>query len=169
MLLQETLKRNICPMETGTMTLDGLVAVLSAHPGTAIRLLLPDDSFVPDHFHITEVGRVQKDFIDCGGAIRNSVTCVLQAWVANDVSHRLNTTRLSSIIEKGIPLLGSTDVPLEIEYDHGVISQYPVLGSDVTPQGVVLRLGSKHTACLAPDRCGISLDVLSDCSTPGCC
>lgn len=156
-------------MESGIMTLDGLVAVLSSNPDTALRLMLPDDSFVPDHFHVTEVGRVQKDFIDCGGAIRNSVNCVLQAWVANDVAHRLNTTMLSRIIGKGKQLLGSTDVPLEIEYDNGVISQYPVLGSEVTPQGVILHLGSKHTACLAPDHCGIQLDVLSDCSTPGCC
>jgi len=156
-------------MTKDTMTLDELVTVLSANPNLAIQLMLPDGSFVPDHFHITEVGQVQKDFVDCGGTIRNSTSCVLQVWVANDVSHRLDTTRLARIIDKGAELFGSTDLPLEVEYDNGVISQYPVLPSEVTPTGVILRLGTKHTTCLAPDRCGVQLDVLSACSTSGCC
>jgi hypothetical protein len=32
---------------------------------------------VPTHYHITEVGKVQKDFIDCGGTVRSSTACVL--------------------------------------------------------------------------------------------
>ncbi len=151
------------------MTLDDLVNLLSANPDTGIQLMLPDGSFVPDHFHVTEVGRVQKDFIDCGGTIRNSTSCVVQAWVANDVSHRLDTTKLTKILDKGTELFSSTQVPLEVEFDNGVISQYPVLSSEVTPKGVSLHLGTKHTACLAEDRCGVQLNVLSDCSMPGCC
>lgn len=27
---------------------------------------LPNGSFVPNHFHVTEVGKVSKHFIDCG-------------------------------------------------------------------------------------------------------
>ena len=27
----------------------------------------PDGTAVPAHFHITEVGKVEKHFIDCGG------------------------------------------------------------------------------------------------------
>jgi hypothetical protein len=38
-------------------------AVLSAHPETKMHWMLPDKSFVPDYYHITEVGRLQKDFI----------------------------------------------------------------------------------------------------------
>ena len=151
------------------MTLDGLLSVLSANPNTALQLMLPDRSSVPVHFHVTEVGRVQKDFIDCGGAIRSSVSCVLQVWVANDLSHRLDTSKLAKIIGMGAELFGSTDIPLEVEYDNGVISQYPVLQSEISPTGVILYLGTKHTECLAQDRCGVSLDVLSDCSKPGCC
>ena len=169
MMSQATMKEQLRPMEKDMMTLDGLVTVLSANPNIQIQLMLPDGSFVPAHFHVTEVGRVQKDFIDCGGTIRNSVSCVLQVWVANDVSHRLDTTRLAKIIGKGTDLFGSTDIPLEVEYDNGVISQYPVLQSGVTPTGLILHLGTKHTTCLAQDRCGVRLDVLSACSTAGCC
>ncbi len=31
---------------------------------------LPDGSLVPNHFHVTEVGKIDKNFIDCGGTIR---------------------------------------------------------------------------------------------------
>ena len=151
------------------MTLEELIAVLSANPDRSLHLLLPDRSFVPAHYHVTEVGRVQKDFVDCGGTVRNSASCVLQVWVANDVSHRLDTGKLARIIHKGIQLFTTTAIPLEVEYDNGVISQYPVQQAEVSPDGLVLHLGSKHTTCLAPDLCGVPLDLLSLCSTPGCC
>ena len=151
------------------MTLAGLAAVLLANPDVVLHLKLPDHSLIPAHFHVTEVGRVQKDFIDCGGTIRNSASCVLQVWVANDVSHRLDTTKLAKIIHKGIELFGTADLPLEVEYDNGVISQYPVLEAVVTPAGLILHLGTRHTTCLAQDRCGVQLDVLPSCSTPSCC
>lgn len=151
------------------MTLADLVAMLSSNPDSGIQLRLPDGTFVPGHFHVTEVGRVQKDFIDCGGTIRHSESCVLQVWVANDVAHRLNTAKLAGIVAKGTELFRSMNVPLEVEYDSGVISQYPVLASEVTQHGLTLTLGTKHTTCLAEDRCGVRLDVLTGCSTPGCC
>jgi hypothetical protein len=156
-------------VEKDAMTLEEFAAVLSANPGAALQLMLPDRSFVPAHFHVTEVGRVQKDFVDCGGTVRSSSNCVLQVWVAGDVAHRLDTTKLAKILHQGMPLFTTTAIPLEIEYDNGLISQYPAQGADVSPTGVVLHLGSKHAACLAPDRCGVKLDVLSSCSTPGCC
>ncbi len=151
------------------MNLDGLVAVLSANPALAFQIVLPDGSVVPVHFHVTEVGRVRKDFIDCGGTVRSSETCVLQAWVANDIEHRLDTTKLAKIVHKGMELFGTTDIPLEVEYDSGVISQYPVLNAEVTQSTVTLHLGTKHTACLAEDLCGIGLNVLQSCNEPGCC
>jgi hypothetical protein len=156
-------------MEKNTMTLDDLTTALSANPKGAVRLVLPDGSFVPSHFHVTEVGRVQKDFIDCGGTLRHSVACVLQVWIANDVDHRLEASKLAGILRKGITLFESTDVPLEVEYDSGVISQYPVLKIEATPEGVIVHLETKHTNCLAQDRCGVRLDVVSACSDSGCC
>ena len=156
-------------MEKNLMTLADLTAILSANPNAPVRLALPDGTFVPAHFHVTEVGRVQKDFIDCGGTIRNSVSCVLQVWVAEDVTHRLETSKLAGIISKGSELFATTDCPLEVEYENGLLSQYPVLESEETPEALILHLGRKHTACLALDRCRVQLDVVSGCSTPGCC
>jgi len=129
--------------------------LLAAHPGEKMHFMLPDKSFVPAHFHITEVGRVQKDFIDCGGTVRSTTTCLLQVWVAHDVDHRLETTKLAKIIEIAQPLLGSDQLPVEIEYEGEAISQYPLGGAESTPSGLLFYLGSKHTACLAPEKCGV--------------
>jgi len=129
--------------------------LLAAHPGEKMHFMLPDKSFVPAHFHITEVGRVQKDFVDCGGTVRSTTTCLLQVWVAHDVDHRLKTTKLAKIIEIAQPLLGSDQLPVEIEYEGDAISQYPLGGAESTPAGLLFYLGSKHTACLAPEKCGV--------------
>lgn len=170
MLLQEAnIKEALRPIEKYIMTLADLTAVLSANPNVPVRLVLPDGAFVPAHFHVTEVGRVQKDFIDCGGTIRNSVSCVLQVWVATDMNHRLETTKLAGVISKSRNLFTAMDCPLEVEYENGLISQYPVLRSEGTPNALILYLRTKHTACLALDRCGVQLDVVSSCSAPGCC
>ena len=137
------------------MNVNEVQNLLAAHPGEKMHFMLPDKSFVPAHFHITEVGRVQKDFIDCGGTVRSATTCLLQVWVAHDVDHRLETTKLAKIMEIAQPLLGSDQLPVEIEYEGEAISQYPLGGAESTPAGLLFYLGSKHTACLAPEKCGV--------------
>lgn len=144
------------------MNLDQLRLVLDDNPGVGLHLMLPDGDFVPAHFHVTEVGRVQKDFIDCGGTVRSSTSCVLQVWVANDTAHRLNSTKLAGVLQLAVPVLKTTDLPVEVEYENGRVSQYPVAHAEVTPGGILFHLGTKHTDCLAPDRCGVG-------SVPGCC
>jgi hypothetical protein len=150
-----------------SVTLDTFLKVLTENPAAALHLMLPDQSFVPAHFHVTEVGRVQKDFIDCGGTVRSATTCVLQVWVAEDFNHRLDTTKLAKVMQLAAPILKATDLPVEVEYGNGVVSQFPVAAAEVTPSGVLLHLGTKHTACLAPDRCGVTATAC--CATPGCC
>ena len=36
-----------------------------------IGFQLPNGNSVPKHFHVTEVGKVVKDYIDCGGNVRS--------------------------------------------------------------------------------------------------
>ena len=143
------------------MTVKEFRAALAGHPGVKMHWMLPDNSFVPAHYHITEVGRVQKDFIDCGGTVRSLQACVLQVWVAGDVDHRLETTKLAGIMDVAAPLLRSDELPVEVEYEAGVISQYPIGGMEVTPSGLLFYLGTKHTACLAPEKCKVG--------DTGCC
>ena len=143
------------------MTVGEFRQLLDAHPGVHMHWMLPDRSFVPVHYHITEVGRIQKDFVDCGGTVRSTTSCVLQVWVADDVDHRLDSGKLAAILRTAAPLLRSDDLPVEVEYEDGVVSQYPVGGVEVTPAGLLVTLGTKHTACLAPEKCKVG--------DTGCC
>ena len=126
----------------------------------SLYIMLPGGEFVPEHFHVTEVGKVTKNFIDCGGTKRETSACVLQVWVANDVEHRLKSGKLASIFRMAERMFGPLwDIPVEVEYGSEYISQYPVADVEVTPSGLLMVLGSKKTACLAPDKCGVG----------GCC
>lgn len=94
------------------MTVKEFRQLLAAHSGVKMHFMLPDKSFVPSHYHITEVGRVHKDSIDCGGTVRSLTSCVLQVWVAHDIDHRLETTKLAKIMELAGPLLASEELPV---------------------------------------------------------
>ena len=143
-------------LDTGTsVKLKALTEFLLAHPDAALHFQLPDGTRVPPHFHVTEVGGVRKDFIDCGGTVRSTERCVLQLWTADDDGHRLVASKLARIIKLGVRLLGPDDLAVEVEYDVGVITQFRVGGAAMTPDGIVFRLEGKHTACLAQERCGI--------------
>lgn len=154
------------------MNLASFSKALSRDPNAALHIMLPDGDFVPAHFHVTEVGRVHKQFVDCGGTGRETTSCVIQAWVAADTDHRLTAGKLAKIVGLAAPILKGDDLPVEIEYEAGVISQYPLGGVEITPTGLLLMLGTKHTDCLAPDRCGIPVTAVpakTGCGTSGCC
>lgn len=36
-----------------------------------VKFQLPNGEYVPQHFHITEVGIITRNFIDCGGTMRD--------------------------------------------------------------------------------------------------
>lgn len=38
---------------------------------TSVEFKKLDGSMMPKHFHITELGQIDKRYIDCGGTIRN--------------------------------------------------------------------------------------------------
>src|SRR6476620_3328794 len=129
-------------------------AHLEAHPQAQLRFVLPDGDVIAAHAHITEVGRVDKSFIDCGGTIRRNSACSLQAWVAEDVDHRLSPGKLAGVLDLAAPLFLGDDLPVEIEYEDCAISQFPVLSVSQEAEGVLrFVLGSKHTDCLAKELC----------------
>ena len=63
-----------------------------------IEFQLEDGTFVPEHFHVTEVGQITKNFIDCGGVIRTEKVVNFQLWNADDYEHRLKPGKLLNII-----------------------------------------------------------------------
>lgn len=137
------------------MTLGDLKSLLRLHSGSFFRIRLPDGSAVPVSFHVTEVGRIQKTFLDCGGTLRESLTCQLQVWVGEDFAHRIETGKMAAILEKARPYLTDDSIPVEIEYEDNIISQYKISGSEIIGDAVVLNLSNKHTECLAPELCGL--------------
>jgi hypothetical protein len=137
------------------MILSELKSLLTAHAARHFRIALPDGGAVPVSFHVTEVGRVQKTFFDCGGKLRESITCQLQIWVGEDYDHRIEIGKMAAILDKAKSLLSDDSIPVEIEYEDRVISQYTIIGHELTGDAVVLQLAHKHTECLAMELCGI--------------
>ena len=153
------------------MNITELKQVLNLNPEKGLKLVLPDRTTIPDHFHITEVGHVQKDFIDCGGTRRSVSSCVLQAWVAaNDEDHALSAGKLGSILKLAGKILPSDDLQVEFEFEAPYVSQFPIESAVASDDAVVFRLTTKHTDCLAKEQCGLESSGSSCCSTEsGCC
>ena len=135
------------------MKLSDFKASLQSSPTHPLRFVLPDGDVIAAHAHITEVGRIDKTFIDCGGTVRKVSTCSLQAWVADDTDHRLEPGQLAMILDKASPILSGEDLDVEIEYEDCQISQFPVESVAATDGGLEFHLGTKHTDCLAKDVC----------------
>lgn len=119
----------------------------------AVNFELPDGTFVPEYFHVTEVGLVTKNFIDCGGIVRKETVVNFQLWDANDYEHRLKPQKLIHIIELSEKVLGIEDHEIEVEYQNTTIGKY-----DLDFKGKNFTLINKQTACLAQDQCGIASD-----------
>jgi hypothetical protein len=62
-----------------------------------VEFQLENGTFVPKHFHVTEVGMINKNFIDCGGVIRSEKVVNFQLWNADDFEHRLSLTNYSTL------------------------------------------------------------------------
>lgn len=121
---------------------------------------------------MTEVGKVTKDFVDCGGVRRMEQTCVLQTLVASDVDHRLSTSKLSGILDKSTTLGLEDTMEVDVEVQGSTIEIYRIHTASTREGILVLTLTNKETACLAPDRCGLDVVTLggkSCCSSQSDC
>lgn len=137
------------------MLLHELKSLLSEYSDRHFRIRLPEGDAIPLSFHVTEIGHVHKTFLDCGGTKRETETCQLQIWVGEDYDHRIETGKMAGILEKGKAVLPDDTVPVEIEYEDQVISQYTIRDHAITDEAVILELAHKHTECLAPELCGL--------------
>lgn len=153
------------------MRLHELKKHLAAEPAKQLSFALPDGTLVPAHFHITEAGHVRRDFVDCGGTRRTEESCLLQAWVADDTTHRLTAGKLSAIFRHARGVIPHDDLPVEIEYENPVISQFPVKTAEISGGMLIFRLGSKHTDCRAKERCSTGPDPerAAPCCATTCC
>ena len=153
------------------MNLGSLKSALREHSDKALLFVLPDGDPIPAEFHVTEVGHVAKNFIDCGGTRRSAEAAVLQVWVSEgDPGHRLAPGRLLSILDLAGSVVPSDGLDVEVEYEGCSISQYPVVGFAVEGGELRFTLGEKHTDCLAREACGLgSCDGGPSGSAGKCC
>ena len=139
-----------------------------------IAFKLPNGQLVPEHFHVTEVGKISKHFIDCGGTLRDEEKVSFQLWEENDYNHRLHPDKLVKIIELAKTRLELPDVEIEVEYQGESINKF-----ELEFDGKNFILVNTQTDCLAKDKCGIKepkpkvklSELQNSCCTPesGCC
>lgn len=136
-----------------------------------IAFQLPNGKLVPNHFHVTEVGKITKHFVDCGGTLRNEEVANFQLWDANDYDHRLHPEKLLHIIELSEKLLKLDDLEIEVEYQSETIGKF---GLDFDGRNFLLT--TKQTDCLAKENCAVpaenterELETNSCAPNSGCC
>ena len=155
------------------MKLSEIKPILKAKETLSFQL--PDGTLVPEHFHVTEVGKVIRHYIDCGGTERKEEAINFQLWDADDYNHRLHPEKLLHIIELSEKVLGLSDAPIEVEFQGETIQRF-----GLAYNGERFLLTSKQTDCLAKEKCGVpeKKPVLKMVSTPsggsctpggGCC
>jgi hypothetical protein len=136
------------------MKLNEIKEILSSLETVVFQL--PNKSFVPNHFHVTEVGMITKNFIDCGGKVREEKVINFQLWEAGDYDHRLAPSKLVNIIELSEKVLKiNPELEIEVEYQSDTIGKYGLEFSNS-----IFHLITKTTACLATDSCGIPVEKL---------
>lgn len=116
-----------------------------------VNFELPSGELIPAHFHVTEIGQLNKRFIDCGGVLRTEKTINFQLWTANDYDHRLSAEKLKKIIAISEDQLKIGNHEIEVEYQAETIGKY-----GISFNGWNFVLLNKHTDCLAKDNCGVS-------------
>ena len=116
----------------------------------AVNFELENGTRVPENFHVTEVGVITKNFIDCGGTVRHEKVANFQLWDAQDYDHRLKPQKLLNIIALSEKKLGMEDLEVEVEYQSNTIGKY-----DLVHNGQTFVLVAKTTNCLALDKCSI--------------
>ena len=115
-------------------------ALQLAKPASNPQFLQINGLPVAAHYHITEIGLILKNYVDCGGVVRQERKASMQLWLANDTDHRLSTEKLLGIIEKSEQLFGFQFTAKKttcLATDHCGISN----------EQLPLEMQKKNTAC----------------------
>ena len=132
-----------------------------------LEFYLENGEKVASHFHVTEVGVVHKNFIDCGGVVREENKVNFQLWQAEDYNHVLSATKLLSIIQLSENKLHIGDFEIEVEYQLQTIGKFNL---EYINDKFVLT--NTATNCSALDKCEVeNAPKTKNSCTPGsgCC
>jgi hypothetical protein len=134
------------------MKLHKLQSLLAEYQNTFPRFVLPDGDYVPAHAHVTEVGHLVRNFIDCGGITGREEKVLLQTHVGDDKEHRLRSDRLATILRLANRVLPDADLDVDVEYDCCVVAQYPIAEAKPDDEHLNLILQRGRTQCRARER-----------------
>ncbi len=151
------------------MTFHELQVALEANSKRFPRFVLPDGDCIPAHAHVTEVGHVVRNFIDCGGLAGKEEKVVLQTHVGNDTDHRLRSDRFAKILRLGNRMIPSADLDVDVEYDCCVVAQYPIAEAAPAGEHLDLILQRGRTQCRARDRRGSEAAARCCAAAAACC
>ncbi len=87
------MRKHMQTLKAQPLTFAEFRQALALSPALGLRFRLPTGGLTPIHLHLTEVARVEKRFIDCGGTIRTQVAARLQLWAADDTEHRVGCAK----------------------------------------------------------------------------
>jgi Family of unknown function (DUF6428) len=151
------------------MKLRELKLAVQRHPGTFPRFVLPSGDYIPAHAHVTELGHVVKNFIDCGGERGREEKALLQTHVGSDTDHRLRSDRFGKILALGRRVLPDDELNVEIEYDCCVVAQYSVaeIRRESEHLDIILQRGRTH--CRARERREAATDETCCETSAPCC
>ena len=134
------------------MTFHDLENALEANPKRLPRFVLPNGDYIPAQAHVTEVGHVVRNFIDCGGLTGKEEKILLQTHVGDDTDHRLRSDRFAKILQLGHRVIPSADLDVDVEYDCCVVAQYPIAEAIPDGEHLNLILQRGRTQCRARER-----------------
>lgn len=137
-----------------------------------VTFQLPSGKKVPAHFHITEIGNIDKKFMDCGGTVRQESKVSFQLWTSIDLHHRLKAEKFATIIKLAEEKINLQDAEIEVEYQGDTIQKFAL---EFDNEKFLLQ--AQKTACLAEENCGIPVqkvkkklaDLTQSCCGPDCC
>ena len=119
-----------------------------------LAFALSNGEAIPKRVHVTELGKVTKHFMDCGGVERTETKASLQLWNGIDLTHRLSPDKLLRIVEAAERKLGLTDEEIEVEYQGETIQKF-----GLTQSADAFTLTPLSTDCLAKGICDIPAAV----------
>ncbi len=135
------------------ITYKQFITTLSKNPNSLIDVYLPDGYLIPAHYHLTDVGCVNRYFIDCGGHTREENYIQIQLWLGKDINHRLRATTFLKILEQSQSILNKLATleqsNIHLEYRKDIVTQYPITDIKSINNKIIINTETLTTQCLA--------------------
>jgi hypothetical protein len=128
--------------------------LINQKPDREIVIYLPNNEIIPKHFHLTDIGTITHNFIDCGGVVGQNSWVQMQLWVADDIEHRITTTTLDHILHQSQEILNdvnSHNVVIEYQTSGGSATKYDIKNIEITDT-FNIHLANVNTTCLEIER-----------------